>query len=197
MKSGYVAAILLIGLSLCGPAARAAAAEIPLNDSLANGDFLRPLSQGWVTQTNDLLGEHSITATQENGATVLKEMCGNATLVQDVKLRTTNIVFSTRSRFSCQATKPDYYATASVLLGFLDSDGKQLGETRIYNAAGAPPWKASNTLHLISVADTGKWQDYSLNLGEELRANLKGVDAAKVKRLRVSLESFCSGKDAC
>jgi hypothetical protein len=83
------------------------------------------------------------------------------------------------------------------MLGFLDSDGKQLGETRIYYAAGTTPLKASNTLHLIAVADTGKWQDYSLNLGEELSTNLKGVDAAKVKRLRVSLESFCSGKDAC
>ena len=37
----------------------------------------------------------------------------------------------------------------------------------------------------------------SRTVKEELRANLKGVDAAKVKRLRVSLESFCSGKDAC
>jgi hypothetical protein len=197
MKSGYVAAILLIGLSLCGPVAHAAETAIPLNETLANGDFLKPLSQGWATQAEDLLGEHSITATQENGAVVLKEMCGNATLVQDVKLKTTNLGFSTRARFSCQATKPDYYATASVLLGYLDSDGKQLGETRIYNAAGAPPWKASNTLHLIAVADTGKWQDYSLNLGQELRSNLKGVDATRVKCLRVSLESFCSGKDAC
>lgn len=197
MKSGHIAAVLLIGFSLCGPAARAAVADIPLNETLANGDFSKPLSQGWAITANDLVGEHDITATPKSGAVIVKQMCGNATLVQDVKLTTTNVVFSTRARLSCQVTKPPYYATASVLLGFLDSDGKQLGETRIYSAAGTPPWKASNTLHLVTVADTGKWQDYSLNLGEELRANLKGVDAAKVKRLRVSLESFCSGTDAC
>ena len=197
MKSGHLAALLLIGLSLCGPVAHAAETAIPLNHTLTNGDFSKPLSQGWTTQAKDLLGEHSITATQENGAVVRKEMCGNATLVQDVKLSTTNLNFSTRARFSSQATKPDYYATASVLLGFLDGNGRKLGETRIYNAAGTPPWKASNTLHLIPVADIGKWRDYNLDLGQELRSNLKGVDPTKVKRLRVSLESFCSGKDAC
>jgi hypothetical protein len=197
MKSGHIAALLLVGLSLCGPVAHAAETAIPLNHTLTNGDFSKPLTQGWATQAKDLVGEHSITATQENGAVVRKEMCGNATLVQDVKLKTTELGFSTRARFSCQATKPNYYATASVLLGFLDSDGKQLGATRIYSAAGTPPWKASNTLHLVAVADTGEWQDYNLNLGQELRSNLKGVDATRVKRLRVSLESFCSGKDAC
>jgi len=197
MKSGYIAALLLIGLSLCGPVAHAAETSIPLNHALANGDFSRPLTQGWATQAENVIGGHSITATKENGAVVRKELCGKATLVQDVLLKTTELRFSTRARFSCQATKPDYYSTASVLLGFLDGDGKQLSETRIYYAAGTPPWKASNTLHLIAVADTGKWQDYSLDLGQELRSNLKGVDATKVKRLRVSLESFCSGKDAC
>jgi hypothetical protein len=197
MKSGHIAVALLIGLSICGPVAHAAETAIPLNETLANGDFSKPLSQGWAITANDIVGEHDITATPESGAVLVKQMCGNATLAQDIKLKTTNLVFSTRARFSAQVTKPDYYATASVLLGFLDSDGKQLGETRIYSAAGTPPWKASNTLHVIAVADTGKWQDYSLNLGEELRTNLKGVDAAKVKRLRVSLESFCSGTDAC
>ncbi len=197
MKSGHIATLLLIGLGLCGPVAHAAVAEIPLSESLANGDFSKPLPQGWATPASDILGGHSITATKENGAVVLKEMCGNATLMQDVRLATTNLVFSTRARFSSQVTKPNYYATAAVMLGFLDGDGRQLGETRIYNASGTPPEKASNTLHLIAVADTGRWQDYNLNLGEELRANLKGVDAAKVKRLRVSLQSFCSGKDAC
>jgi len=117
--------------------------------------------------------------------------------VQDVKLNSTDLNFSTRVRFSTQTTKPDYYSTASVLLGFLDGDGRKLGETRIYNATGTSSWRSTNTRHLIAVADTGKWQDYNLNLGDELRANLKGVDANKVKRLRVSLESFCSGKDAC
>ncbi|MCX6844681.1 MAG: hypothetical protein NTX53_20655 [candidate division WOR-3 bacterium] len=197
MKFGYLTLILILGLAAGATPAAPSQAAIPLNETLTNGDFSKPLAQGWATRADDLLGEHSITVTPENGAVVRKEMCGNATLVQDIKLTTTNLVFSTRARFSSQATKPDYYATASVRLGFLDSEGKQLGETRIYNAAGTPPSKASNTLHLIAVADTGKWQDYSLNLGEELRANLKGVDAAKVKRLRVSLESFCSGKDAC
>jgi len=197
MKFGYLTLILILGLAAGATPAAPSQAAIPLHETLTNGDFSKPLAQGWATQTDDIIGEHSVTATQEKGAVVLKEMCGNATLVQDIKLTTTNLVFSTRAWFSCQATNPTYYATTSVLLGFLDADGKQLGKTRIYSAAGTPSWKTSNTLHLIAVADTGKWQDYSLNLGEELSTNLKGVDAAKVKRLRVSLESFCSGKDAC
>ena len=197
MKYGYLTLTIILGLAAGATPAAPSQAAIPLNETLTNGDFSKPLAQGWATRADDLLGEHSVTATPENGAVVHKEMCGNATLVQDVKLTTTKLSFSTRARFSAQVTKPDYYATSSVMLGFLDSYGKQLGETRIYCAAATTPLIASSTLHLIAVADTGKWQDYSLNLGEELSTNLKGVDAAKVKRLRVSLESFCSGKDAC
>jgi len=194
MKSGYIAAILLVGLSLCGAAA---VTEIPLSESLANGDFSKPLSQGWATFAGDIVGDHSVTATKANGATVLKKMCGTAMLEQDVKLATTNMVFSTRARFRCQATREPYYATSSILLGFLDKDGETLGETRIYAAAGVLPWKASDRLNLIRASAAGKWQDYSLNLRDELQANLRGVDPAEVKRLRVSLESFCSGEDAC
>ena len=197
MKSGHIAALLLVGLSLCEPVAHAAETAIPLNHHLTNGDFSKPLTQGWATQAKDLLGVHSVTATQENGAVVRKEMCGNAALVQDVMLKTTELILSTRVRFSCRVTNPDYYATASLRVGYLDSEGKQLGETRVYGAAGTPPWKPSNTLHLVAITDTGKWRDYKLNMGQELRTYLKGVDATKVKRLRLSLESFCSGKDAC
>jgi hypothetical protein len=197
MKLGYLTLILFLGVAAGASPAAPSQATIPQNETLTNGDFARPLASGWATQANDILGGHNITATPENGAVVRKEMCGNATLIQDVKLSTTLLNFSTRARLFSQVTKPDYYATASVLLGYLDVDGKKLGETRIYNAAGTPPWKASNTLHLVPVADTGKWHDYNLNLWQELCANLKGVDPTKVKRLRVSLESFCSGKDAC
>src|SRR5512136_22430 len=112
MKSRYIAALLLVGLSLYGPAARAAETAIPLNHHLTNGDFSQPLTQGWVTQAEDLVGTHSIIATKDSGVVVRKEMCGNATLVQDVALKTTELILSTRVRFSCQATKPDYYATA-------------------------------------------------------------------------------------
>ena len=197
MKSGYIAALLIIGLSLCAPAAHAAETAIPLNRHLINGDFSKPLSDGWTTQAEDIIGEHSITATPESGAVVRKEMCGNATLVQELALKTTELILSTRVRFSCRATNPDYYATASLRVGYLDDDGKQLGETRIYSAAGTPPWKSSNTLHLVAITDTGKWRDYKLNMGQELRTYLTDVDPTKVKRLRLSLESFCSGKDAC
>jgi hypothetical protein len=197
MKSGYIAALLLVGLSLCALVAHAAETAIPLNHHLINGDFSKPLSEGWTTQAEDIVGEHSITATPESGAVVRKEMCGDATLVQELALKTTELILSTRVRFSCQVTKPGYYSTASLRVGYLDDDGKQLGETRICSAAGTPPWKSSNTLHLIAITDTGKWRDYKLNMGQELRTYLEGVDATKVRGLRLSLESFCSGKDAC
>jgi hypothetical protein len=197
MRFGYTAALLLVGLSLCVPVAHAAETAIPLNHQLINGDFSKPLSEGWTTQAEDIVGTHSIAATPESGAVVRKEMCGNATLVQELALKTTELILSTRVRFSCQVTKPGYYSTASLRVGYLDEDGKQLGETRIYSAAGSPSWKSSNTLHLVAITDTGKWRDYKLNMGQELRTYLEGVDATKVKRLRLSLESFCSGKDAC
>ena len=194
MKTGHLALVLLVGLLSFGFGADET--DIKLNPTLVNGSFAKPLEQGWTTQADDIVGSHEFKATPENGLVVTKEMCGSATVVQDVSLKTTKVVFSARTRFAAQANKPDYYSSASILLGYLDKDENVLGETRIVAIAGGLPWQGSGTLHLLR-APLGEWYDTKLNLADELRENLPGVDPAEVKRLRVSLEALCSGTSAC
>jgi hypothetical protein len=195
MKLGRIAAVLLVGLSLYGPAASAAEAGFPPNDAMVNGEFTKPIGVGWTSVFNDIVGSHLIRI-DSGTARITKEMCGNATLTQEVEITSLKMSLAATARLYSEATKPDYYSSASILINYLDKDGRPLGATRFYNATGTVPWENSDTLHLVPVAaDTG-WRYFYVPLSRELVDSLKGVDPTKVKRLRVSLESFCSGKDA-
>jgi hypothetical protein len=197
MRFGYAVAVVLLGLTACTKPAVPARSGIPLNDSLVNGDFTLPIDKGWATIADDLAGSHRTGNVPDSGATVTKDMCGTCALIQDVKLRSTDLEFSTWARFHAETSKPDYYAAASIRLGFLDANGTSLGETRIHYVAGNAPLANSSTLHLIPVSRQDTWQQFSVDLGRELAENLKDVDPTRVKRLRVSLESFGSGDQAC
>jgi len=195
MKSALTIVPLLFGICFAGPAAPAA--KPAAHDTLVNGSFNQPVANGWRQEANDYVGIHAISLLKDGGVQVKKEMCGRAAIVQDVKLPRLDVNFSTRAQFSAQATTTGYYAYSALVLGFLDQDGKNLGETRVYASAGTLPWKGSGTLHLIPVKDAATWADTKLNLADELKTNLKGVGAARVKALRITFESFGSGTDAC
>jgi hypothetical protein len=171
-------------------------AAVP-NDTLVNGLFNQPLATGWQQQVKDYVGGHEIRLLKDGGVKVRKEMCGRAAISQDVKLTVPDVSVSARTYFAAEATNMDYYSFSLLSIGYLDKAGKDLGETRIYASAGAVPWKNSATLHLIPVKEKRKWLDTELDITEELKANLKGVDPAKVKALRITFEAFGSGTSAC
>ncbi len=167
------------------------------NPRLVNGDFSQPLATGWNKSAKDLVGSNTVAVLKDGGVKVQKTMCGHARIEQDVALPNLNTVFSARARFAVESTRPDYYAYSAVVLGYYDKSGKRLGETRWYSTTGAAPWQKSRTISLVPVARRGDWQDLSVNIGEELRHNLKGIVPGQVSSVRVTLESFGSGTGAC
>lgn len=189
--------IALAGAVAFGAQPAAAPAAPVVNETLVNGDFAQPLSVGWQKSARNIVGSNTIAIQKDGGVKVQKTMCGHARIEQDVKLAGLNTVFSTRVKFATEATRDDYYAYSTVALGYFDKAGKKLGETRWFSTTGTRPWEASPTVHLIPVQKPGAWQDLGLNIGEELRKNLKGVVPGKVASLRVTLESFGSGTEAC
>jgi len=177
--------------------AASAAAGPAVSDTLVNGKFSSALTKGWQKEARDLVGYHNVALLKDGGVRVAKEMCGRVRLFQEVKLTDLNQEFKTRARFTARVTKPGYYAYSAVVLEFLDSAGVVLGETRFVQLAGSFPLKSSDRLHLVRLAKAGTWQDLSLNIGDELKTHLAAVSRSKVRRLRIALESFASGRDAC
>ncbi len=166
-------------------------------DSLLNGSFSSPLTNGWQQEARDFVGYHNIALLKDGGVRVVKEMCGRARLFQEVNLPDLNRTFSARVQFKAQSTTPGYFSYGALMLQFVDSTGNTLAETRFYSAAGMLPWKNTSRLRLVPVAKSGTWTDISLNLADELKTNLKDVHRTEVKGLRVVIEAFGSGRSGC
>jgi hypothetical protein len=197
MRLSRILLVLTFGLATLALAVAPVTRPGPAVDSLQNSRLAANLAPAWTLTSEDLVGSGDIELLKDGGVHLTKEMCGHRTLTQNVNLTKTGLVFSTRAKFSAQATKPDYYSYAAAVLTYLDAAGKSLGSTTIGFATAAAGWKNSATAHYIKAAKQDTYADYSLNLSEELASNLKGIDPAKVKRLRVQFTAYCSGTDAC
>jgi hypothetical protein len=182
----------LVAAALAAPQSR-----IPVRDALANGEFRAPLDSGWTASNQNIVGSHSFRILKDGGARISKTMCGTASLSQVVRLPNPNFVFASRARFAAEVNKPDYGSHAAIVLGYQDKDGNPLGETRIVLAAGTGAPASTTTRHVIPVAKANAWADYSINLADELRANLKGIVPARVNRVLISYEAYGSGTSAC
>lgn len=174
-----------------------AAPPAATTDSLLNSRFTTSLAPAWTATSEDFVGWGKVEILKDGGVRLNKEMCGHRTLTQEVNLTTTDLVFSSRAKFNARTTDFRYRSTAAIVLTYLDSVDKPLGTTTIGHTAPATGWNNSSTAHYIRAAKPNTYADYSFNLSEELTTNLKGVNPAKVRRLRVQLIAHCSGTSAC
>ncbi len=189
-KAAYLAVFVLVAvLTAVGPA-RAS------ETGFVNGDFSKPWSTGWTPESRDFVGNHRFDNLPDGGVRVRKTMCGFARLVQDIELDDTDIEFSSKVSFRATANRFGFHAYSAFALGFLDKDGKVMGETRFYTISGQRGKPSTGSRHFVLV-EPGKWIDLSLNLREELRTHLPDVILARVAGLRVILEAFGSDTAAC
>ncbi|UCG43455.1 MAG: hypothetical protein JSU73_02235 [candidate division WOR-3 bacterium] len=189
-KAAYLAVFALVTV-LSAPGL----AETP-GPGLVNGDFSAPWSTGWTSESRDFAGYHRFDNLPDGGVRVRKTMCGFARLAQEIELGNIDNEFSGKARFRALANRPGYHAYSALALGFLDEDGRLLGETRFYTISGQKGRPSTDLSHFVPV-EPGNWVDLSLSIKEELRAHLTGVVPAKVKGLRVTLEAFGSGTATC
>lgn len=124
-------------------------------------------------------------------------MCGWNRLSQSVAVTNPEVTFRTRARFVAESNRPDYHAHSNIALTYLDTNARELGETRWQLLAGRRNVQNSATRRLVPIEKAATWLDLDLNVAEELRTKLPGINPADVRALRISLESFGSGTGGC
>ena len=165
---------------------------------LVNGDFEQDLSVGWVVDTSGY-GYRTFsrdTAYQPDpdyeALDSLYSGSGTSKLGQIVDVPGPALHLSFSARFNIGAGSSSCWPVAYVEVGYLDSDGNRLGETRFYYHNSYCTWAPTDNLSLIEVADS-LWNDYELDVADELSMHLPGVDPGDVCKIEVALVDTTSG----
>ena len=171
--------ILILAIGLCFA-----------SNYITNGDFEQVQSVGWTQSSYgsatitrgtayDPDPDYEIYLYKASGTT------GHATLQQTVDIPTTHIDFKVTAKLWAWDNYSGAWAGAAVVVGYLNASNQLLGDTKICMFSYDCPWTNSPTCHIMQIYDS-LWHDYEFNIHEEL-ANLPGVDAAEVAKIRVTL----------
>jgi len=159
---------------------------------LVNGDFEQDLSNGWLIDSSGLY------ITIDRGTTYEPDPdyefhgekgsgSGYIRVNQIVDISSTdNFNFFIKTKLYAYDNNADTltFAGAAVIIGYRNSSGVLLGETRICQFTAPCPWQNTTTCHLIIASDS-LWHNYAFSLNSEL-ANLPGVNPANVKKIEVA-----------
>lgn len=158
---------------------------------LSNGDFEEPLTNGWgevgtssyytISRGThyDPDPDYEVNIIQGTGS-------GFARLYQIVSIPSTDIDFSANAKlYSWDNDPTGPWASASVVISYLNEMNMSLGETYICSFSDNCPWSNTPTTHIIEVSDSS-WHNYSFNIDNEL-INVSGVDPQDIKKLRISV----------
>lgn len=154
---------------------------------LVNGDFSQPLDSGWTVYSTGDNGIASIAAVDEPYGFVTQTMKGRVSMYQVIPIEDLNAELSFSGRFHAEATKEGYGSLAKVAVVYCDADTETLGKTVFGRATGTAELVSDKTQHSIVARADKKWADYRLNISKELSTNLAGIDASKVRFLRIGL----------
>lgn len=162
---------------------------------LVNGGFEQSLSTGWVTQQG---GVGMVTIDRSTGfhpdsdyeaRDSLFDGPGWGRLSQTVTVPCAALNLSFTANMQIVGSSPTCWAVAAVCVEYRNSASVVLGETRFYKHDSYCTWTSTPTLHLIDVTSYN-WERYTLNIADELSANLPGVNPTQVAKVTVSLYSY-------
>lgn len=161
---------------------------------LVNGDFEQELTVGW-TYTDSGAGTHQALRGTEyqpdpdyESWVYQYDNPGWTKLSQRVDVPGVALELSFWARFSESGGTSTCWPAACVRVCYYDRADSLLGETRYFYSTYAD-WTPTPTLSLYRITDPD-WNQYHLNIAEELAANLPGVDPDAVARVEVALWSF-------
>lgn len=160
---------------------------------MINGDFEQPLTMAWLMDSSgvniiidratnyDPDGNYEAQSYKGVGS-------GYASLYQMVDVPSVELTFSCNAKLYAFDNDADTlcWAGAAVVIGYHNSAGTRLGETRICQFTTPGTWTSSSTRHLINVFDS-LWHNYSLNIANEISTYLPGVNPANVSKISVAL----------
>jgi hypothetical protein len=165
---------------------------------LVNGDFEQELAVGWVQDTG---GYGYKTFGRDTGyqpdpdfeaLDSLYSGSGYGKLSQIVDVPGPALHLSFSASFGIGAGSSSCWPVAYVAVGYLDSDGNRLGETRFYYHNSYCTWASTGNLSLIEVTDS-LWNQYELDVADELSMHLPGVNPGDVNKVEVALVDTTSG----
>ena len=170
-------------------------------DLIKNGSFEQPLDGTWDTVANagatgywtysvvDTLGQ----PTPGHAAQVYKSLGHSASIYQDVDVSDVNLSLTFDARLRIGAGSATCWPTAAVVIHYMDAAGTELGNTKYYVHNEYNDWTTNDTAHLIDMSAAVGWQHYQLAIAQELADNLKGVNAASVKKIRIEMYAYDNG----
>ena len=165
---------------------------------LVNGDFEQDLSVGWtcdsggygyrvVDRSTDLEPDPDFEARCS-----LYSGSGYVGLSQRVDVRHQYLAVSFRAKFDLAGSSSSCWPVAYVGVGYYGDSDSLLGETRVYHHNTYCTWVPTGTLSLIEVTNPD-WTEYNIDVAEELREHLPGVDPGDIRQLRVRLADSTAG----
>jgi len=165
---------------------------------LVNGDFEQPITTGWTLT----LGGAGYGATDRQTSyhpdpdyeamDSLYTGAGCRKLAQRVNVLSPWLDVSFWAKFAIGGGSATCWSVACMTIGYYDASDARLGETRFYHHNSYCNWTSTPTMHLIDVTNPD-WNQYSLNISEELADHLPGVNPNSVRRVEVALFDTTGG----
>lgn len=167
---------------------------------LTNGDFEQELDVGWqqgiqgLCNADTLDRDQSYNPDPDYEVKVKKYDASYVRLYQAVNIATTDLEFSVSAKIKARELNVDSlrWATAAIVLEYLDAQYGVLGQTRVCHNTPHCPYINTPAFHMIEVADTAGWHTYSFNVDDELQY-LSGINPIEIAKIKVSLYDTTNG----
>jgi hypothetical protein len=167
---------------------------------LTNGDFEQPLETGWTQTVNNAAGAGTFERTDTLGqptpgyaARVRKDLAYYASLSQTVSVPGSDLELRLDGRLRIGGGSSTCWPVAAVILHYRDAAGTSLGNSRIYLHNQYCTWVSGDTQHLIDITTPDVWTEYSLDVRNEIAANLPGINPDAVRKVTVDLFAYDNG----
>ncbi|HNT67486.1 MAG TPA: FlgO family outer membrane protein [bacterium] len=183
---------------------------------LANGDFSQPLDVGWERQIGKLdagatkVQRRYISELQTDGLYIHHVGDNRLSYSQEIDVAGTDLIFE--CTFQMKSWEGMFIGfsgtgTAFISIYYLNAKGQAIGATHLFNSVrnlfadtplvGVPRGpEDSNRIHNISIPSEKLYQNYRLDIDEEISNNLLAVQKKDIGKIRVSFGVMANDRRA-
>lgn len=162
---------------------------------LTNGNFEQDVSVGWTAETSGAVTINRDVGYQPDPDFEAMDSLygfGWGRLNQTVDVPGITLALQFWAKFDVYGTSSTCWPVSAVTLSYLDAVGNKLGETRVYDHDQYCTWVNTPTLSLIEVTNPD-WNQYTLDVVEEVTSHLPGVNPGDISKVTVSLFDTTAG----
>lgn len=170
------------------------------SEFVINGDFEQPLDVGWTETVEGASGSHLFERTDTLGqptpgfaARVYKYLASYASLSQTVEVPNVNVNFLLHGRLRVGGGSSTCWPVSAVILRYLNSSDIELGNTKMWVHTEYATWANSDTAHLIEITTPETWENYRLDIAQEISTYLPGINSSEVRKINIELYAYDNG----